>query len=69
MRQIYKIKDMNLINIQYVMELIFIFIFQYVHMSMNHKILASLDPRNINMPCVLYDLKIPHDKMFCENTN
>ncbi len=36
---------------------------------MNHKILASLDSRNINMPCVLYNLKIPHHKMFCENTN
>ncbi len=39
------------------------------NMSMNLKILALLDSRNINMPFVLYDLKIPHDKMFCENTN
>jgi hypothetical protein len=64
MRQIYNIKDVNLINIQYVMELK-----DLKNMSMNLKILALLDSRNINMPFVLYDLKIPHDKMFCENTN
>jgi hypothetical protein len=54
---------------QYIMELKDFLKNQYFHMSMNHKIFALLDSRNINMPCVLYDLKIPHDKMFCENTN
>ncbi len=40
--------------------------FQYLHINMNHWILASLDPTNTHTPCILYDSK--YDKILCENT-
>jgi hypothetical protein len=41
---------------------------QYLHIHMNHWILATLNPSNTYMPCILHDSKTPHDKILCANT-
>jgi hypothetical protein len=41
---------------------------QYLHINMNHWILASLNLTNTNTPYILYDSKTHYDKVLCENT-
>jgi hypothetical protein len=69
MKQNYNIKDMNLINIHYIVDgkSLEKKCLQYIHINMKHWILTSLNPTNTHTPCILYDSKTPYDKVLCEN--
>ncbi len=61
------IMDTNLINIHYIMEVKSLKkSLKYLHINMNHWILASLEVTNTHTLCILYDSK--YDKVLCENT-